>query len=58
MHLSPPVFSHGQLYVALSRAKTLASVKVLLHDDNAETHDKECTRNVVNQEILALASAL
>lgn len=32
IYLLQPVFSHGQLYVAFSRAHTLGSVKVMLDD--------------------------
>ena len=44
--LRVPVFSHGQLYVALSRATSAHRVKVLLPHDAKNT-----TENVVYQEI-------
>ena len=46
--LRKPVFAHGQLYVAFSRARTSGNIKVLLSN---ETHGKT-TQNVVYKEIL------
>ena len=48
--LEEDVFSHGQLYVAFSRARTLAGVKVSILDTNPEK--KTVTKNVVFKEIL------
>ena len=46
--LRKPVFAHGQLYVALSRATSSQHIKVLLPNDS----DGKKTRNVVYNEIL------
>jgi len=48
--LQVPVFSHGQLYVALSRATGSQNTKVLLPDANKNTCQ---TYNVVYPEVLA-----
>ncbi|KAF5318680.1 hypothetical protein D9619_010670 [Psilocybe cf. subviscida] len=45
--LSTPVFSHGQLYVALSRATSKENVKVLLSEESPHSTD-----NIVYNEIL------
>ena len=48
--LHTPVFSHGQLYVALSRATSSRNIQVLLP---AEERDSCRTQNIVYPEVLA-----
>ncbi|CAF3572606.1 unnamed protein product [Rotaria sp. Silwood1] len=49
--LPQPVFSHGQLYVAFSRVRSLTSIKVQIikEERNSERHK---TKNIVFKEIL------
>ena len=46
--LRSPVFTHGQLYVALSRSTSACRIKVLLGAQNMEAK----TRNIVYPELL------
>ena len=46
--LQSQCFNHGQLYVALSRVRTILSIFIKLHEDNADGK----TKNYVYKEIL------
>lgn len=55
IYLREPVFSHGQLYVALSRATSSDCVKMLIRPATVDNHDDHSAYNVVYSEIIKKA---
>ena len=52
IYLREPVFSHGQLYVALSLARTASQVKLLIKPPFFDKSRINQTKNIVCREVL------
>ena len=51
VYLKKPVFTHGQLYVAISRVTSKKGLSILIEDDSGKCSCK--TRNIVYKEVFA-----
>ncbi|KAM1515861.1 hypothetical protein ACFXTH_014887 [Malus domestica] len=52
IYLPDHVFSHGQLYMALSRGVSVSTTKVLVKKGELHGHEGVFTKNVVYKDIL------
>ena len=57
LDLRDDVFAHGQLYVALSRARCAANIMVLLKDDRIESNGTGLTANAITPAFVDAAIA-
>ncbi|KAL6550364.1 hypothetical protein OROMI_020852 [Orobanche minor] len=53
LYLPQPVFSHGQLYVSLSRARHASDLRILIRPPLIDAISNDVTKNIVYKEIIA-----
>jgi ATP-dependent DNA helicase PIF1 len=53
LYVKKPVFTYGQLYVAISRTTSRSGLRILIEDDDCSCGSQ--TRNVVYWEVLDAA---
>jgi ATP-dependent DNA helicase PIF1 len=51
IYLHKPVFTHGQLYVAISRVTSKDGLKILIEDEDGNCTNK--TKNIVYREVFS-----
>ena len=58
VYIRQPCFSHGQLYIALSRARKPSNIWVLDENSQLDCNKPPSTTNVVSYDLLAKAGIL
>jgi ATP-dependent exoDNAse (exonuclease V) alpha subunit len=51
VYLKKPVFTHGQLYVAVSRVTNKEGLKILIENEDGSCESE--TKNIVYQEVIS-----
>ena len=51
LYLPKPVFTHGQLYVALSRVQSKDNIKILVKNGHVDEKEGIYTKNIVYREV-------